>query len=123
MLYWAGTAVITLGRHFSPRTPDSRPPGSWLGLGRTRAGGGAGLRPVPPLPSPLRSGGASRLSSRQPSSARPPDTPGRGGRHIGAQDTEPQLESLTGSRKGSGEEGGLSQGPLCCPQVVQTHCS
>lgn len=66
MLYWAGTAVITLGRHFSPRTPDSRPPGSWLGLGRTRAGGGRGSArslPFPPRCAP-EAPPASRPASR-----------------------------------------------------------
>ena len=54
MVYWAGAAVINPGRHFSPRPPDSRPLGSGLGEGRTRAGGGAPPGPSPSLPAALR---------------------------------------------------------------------
>ena len=103
----------------APRLPPS---GQRAGVGADAGGGRGSARslPFPPGCAP-EAPPASRPASRP--RPRPPDTPGRGGRHTGAQDTKPQLEPLTGSRKGSGEEGGVGQGPLCCPRVVQTHCS
>ena len=120
LLDWGGSNYP--GETFLSPAPRSSPRAQRARAGED-AGGGAGLRLVPPRPSPPRCVGASRLSLRKPSSALATGRPGSGGAKArGAQDTEPQLEPLKGSGQGSREERGQNQGPLCCPRVVQTHC-
>ena len=76
LLDWGGSNYP--GETFLSPAPRSSPRAQRARAGED-AGGGAGLRLVPPRPSPPRCVGASRLSLRKPSSALATGRPGSGG--------------------------------------------